>query len=249
MDLSDATAKSPSPLWGGVRGGGKIRNAIAEILAAAMFLSLTFTPASAQQASDVIAPEQASSTKAAQAVTAKTRMVVAANPTAAQAGLDVLRAGGGAADALVAVQAVLGLVEPQSSGLGGGAFLAWYDAASGKLTTFDARETAPAAATPDLFRDADWQATRLLRRRCRRALGRRARSTAAVGDCASPLRPPAMGVAVPAGDHARGTGFRRLAPPGFRDRRRRRPPRRTAFDAPLFLQCRRHATDGRPQAR
>ena len=56
-------------------------------------------------------------------------MVVAANPYAADAGLAVLRAGGNAADALIAVQAVLGLVEPQSSGLGGGGFLTWYDAA------------------------------------------------------------------------------------------------------------------------
>ena len=67
----------------------------------------------------------------------------------------MLRAGGSAADALVAVQTVLGLVEPQSSGLGGGAFLTWYDAASRTLTTFDARETAPAAATPQLFLGAD----------------------------------------------------------------------------------------------
>ena len=70
-------------------------------------------------------------------------------------GLDVLRAGGNAADALVAVQTVLGLVEPQSSGLGGGGFLTWYDAATKTLTTFDARETAPAAATPQLFLGTD----------------------------------------------------------------------------------------------
>lgn len=80
-------------------------------------------------------------------------MVVAANPHAVQAGATILEAGGTAADALVAVQTVLGLVEPQSSGLGGGAFLVWYDAASGKLTTIDGRETAPLAATPRLFQD------------------------------------------------------------------------------------------------
>jgi gamma-glutamyltranspeptidase/glutathione hydrolase len=62
-----------------------------------------------------------------------------------------LREGGSAADAMVAVQSVLGLVEPQSSGLGGGAFLVWYDAATGALTTLDGRETAPATATPTLF--------------------------------------------------------------------------------------------------
>jgi gamma-glutamyltranspeptidase/glutathione hydrolase len=72
-----------------------------------------------------------------------------------QAGADVLSRGGTAADALVAVQVVLGLVEPQSSGLGGGAFLVWYDAATGQVTTLDGRETAPLAATPQLFQDAE----------------------------------------------------------------------------------------------
>ena len=78
-------------------------------------------------------------------------MIAAANPLAVEAGADVLRAGGSAADAMVAVQAVLGLVEPQSSGLGGGAFLVWYDAATGEVTTLDGRGTAPMAATPRLF--------------------------------------------------------------------------------------------------
>ena len=77
----------------------------------------------------------------------------AANPIAAQIGADILRQGGTAADAMVAVQATLGLLEPQSSGLGGGAFLVWYDTASGKVTTLDGRETAPLAATPTLFQD------------------------------------------------------------------------------------------------
>jgi len=63
----------------------------------------------------------------------------------------VLRRGGSAVDAAVAVQAVLGLVEPQSSGLGGGAFLMHYDAATGHVTAYDGRETAPASATPELF--------------------------------------------------------------------------------------------------
>lgn len=82
-------------------------------------------------------------------------IVVAANPLAAQAGLDVLRSGGSAADAAVAVQAVLGLVEPQSSGLGGGAFITYYDAASRRVLAYDGREKAPAGATPDMFLDAD----------------------------------------------------------------------------------------------
>jgi gamma-glutamyltranspeptidase/glutathione hydrolase len=77
--------------------------------------------------------------------------VAAAHPHAVEAGLDVLRAGGSAADAAVAVQAMLGLVEPQSSGIGGGAFLLHYDAQTGRITAFDGREAAPAAATPGLF--------------------------------------------------------------------------------------------------
>jgi gamma-glutamyltranspeptidase/glutathione hydrolase len=80
--------------------------------------------------------------------------VTAANPIAVEAGLEVLRAGGGAADAAVAVQAALGLVEPQSSGLGGGAFMLYYDAQTGTTAAFNGREAAPAGATPDMFLDA-----------------------------------------------------------------------------------------------
>ena len=82
-------------------------------------------------------------------------MVAAANPLAVEAGLKTLREGGSAVDAAVSVQAVLGLVEPQSSGLGGGAFLTYYDAASRKVTAYDGRETAPAGATPDMFLGPD----------------------------------------------------------------------------------------------
>jgi len=81
--------------------------------------------------------------------------VAAASPLAVEAGVAVLKAGGSAVDAAVAVQAALGLVEPQSSGLGGGAFLLHYDAATGTVTAYDGRETAPAGATPDMFLDAD----------------------------------------------------------------------------------------------
>jgi gamma-glutamyltranspeptidase/glutathione hydrolase len=80
-------------------------------------------------------------------------IVVAANPLAAKAGLDILRSGGSAADAAVAMQAVLGLVEPQSSGLGGGAFITYYDAHSRQVIAYNGRETAPAGATPALFLD------------------------------------------------------------------------------------------------
>jgi gamma-glutamyltranspeptidase/glutathione hydrolase len=82
-------------------------------------------------------------------------MVVAANPLAAQAGLDVLRQGGNAIDAAVAVQAVLGLVEPQASGVGGGALMLTYSAEGSKITAYDGRETAPKNAGPDLFLNPD----------------------------------------------------------------------------------------------
>lgn len=134
-------------------------------------LMIFASSAPAQQTADSVQPEAAttgafhslspeiqaslSAKEAGQPVEAENWMVAAANPLAVQAGAKVLRAGGTAADAMVAVQAVLGLVEPQSSGLGGGAFLVWYDAASGELTTLDGRETAPLAATPRLFQDAD----------------------------------------------------------------------------------------------
>ena len=85
-------------------------------------------------------------------VTASTFMVVTANPLASQAGCDVLAAGGTAADAAVAVQMVLGLVEPQSSGIGGGAFMLYYNAATKSVQSYDGRETAPAAATEDYLR-------------------------------------------------------------------------------------------------
>jgi len=81
--------------------------------------------------------------------------VAAANPLAVEAGLEVLRRGGSAVDAAVAVQAMLGLVEPQSSGIAGGAFLMHYDGETGKVTAWNGREKAPAGATPDMFLDRD----------------------------------------------------------------------------------------------
>lgn len=82
-------------------------------------------------------------------------MVAAANPLAVEAGVQVLKAGGSAIDAAVAVQAVLGLTEPQSSGLGGGAFMVYYDAKTGRTTAYNGRETAPAGAGPAMFLGAD----------------------------------------------------------------------------------------------
>ena len=135
----------------------------------AVAFSLIASTTSAQEAADAVQPEGATDGSAAAIspaaaaaqlakeagtpVSAQNYMVAAANPLAVQAGVDVLARGGTAADAMVAVQSVLGLVEPQSSGLGGGAFLVWYDAASQSLTTLDGRETAPLAATPRLFQD------------------------------------------------------------------------------------------------
>lgn len=84
---------------------------------------------------------------------AKTHMIVAAHPLAAEAGLKMLREGGSAIDAGIAAQMVLNLVEPQSSGIGGGAFMLYWDAAAKTLTSYDGRETAPADATPELFLD------------------------------------------------------------------------------------------------
>ena len=82
-------------------------------------------------------------------------MVAAANPHAAEAGRSILRAGGSAVDAAIAMQMVLNVVEPQSSGIGGGAFLLHHDAEAGETTAYDGRETAPAAASQDLFLDAE----------------------------------------------------------------------------------------------
>jgi gamma-glutamyltranspeptidase/glutathione hydrolase len=84
-------------------------------------------------------------------------MVAAADPRAVEAGLAMLRAGGSAIDAAIAAEMVLNLVEPQSSGIGGGAFLLAYDAASRVVTSYDGRETAPAAAGPSLFLDSSGQ--------------------------------------------------------------------------------------------
>ena len=90
-------------------------------------------------------------------VYSRREMVAAANPLAVKAGADMLALGGTAVDAAVAVQMVLGLVEPQSSGLGGGAFIVTYDAAGKRVETYDGRETAPAKATDKYFIGANGQ--------------------------------------------------------------------------------------------
>ena len=82
-------------------------------------------------------------------------MVAAANPLAVEAGLKMLARGGSAIDAAIAVQMVLNLVEPQASGIGGGAFILHFDARKNNAVVYDGRETAPMAATPDLFIGSD----------------------------------------------------------------------------------------------
>lgn len=109
------------------------------------------TPINNNTAND---PEAATGYQLKTGVVAQNYMVAAATPAAAKAGEDILAAGGSAVDAAVAVQAMLTLTEPQSSGLGGGGFMLYWDAAEQKLYTVDARETAPQQATPELFLDA-----------------------------------------------------------------------------------------------
>jgi gamma-glutamyltranspeptidase/glutathione hydrolase len=82
-------------------------------------------------------------------------MVVTANPHATDAGEAILRAGGSAVDAAVAIESVLSLVEPQSSGLGGGGFMVYYHAADQSLSIYDGREVAPADAKEDMFLDQE----------------------------------------------------------------------------------------------
>ncbi|HUI63180.1 MAG TPA: gamma-glutamyltransferase [Steroidobacteraceae bacterium] len=98
-----------------------------------------------------------------QAATSHTAAVAAANPLAVEAGVEILRKGGSAVDAAVAMQAMLGLVEPQSSGVGGGAFMLYYDAAKRSVLALDGREKAPAGATADMFLDENGRPMTYLR--------------------------------------------------------------------------------------
>src|SRR5690606_12609684 len=98
-----------------------------------------------------INPEIATGRGASQFTQAAHYMVSSANPLATQAGVGILAEGGSAADAIIAVQLVLNLVEPQSSGIGGGGFLIGYDAATQKVQAYDGRETAPETARGNRF--------------------------------------------------------------------------------------------------
>lgn len=127
------------------------------LAAAALLLGACSTeaPETATPVSETVVVEQATAPGPQAPVMASPAGVAAAHPLAVEAGLAVLARGGSAVDAAVAVQAMLGLVEPQSSSIGGGAFLLHYEAASGRVTAFDGRETAPAGATADMFLNSD----------------------------------------------------------------------------------------------
>lgn len=127
------------------------------VLALLLLTACTAAPAPEAPSLDTgrAAPEAATGWTARAPVIARRFMVVAAHPLAAEAGREVLARGGSAVDAAIAVQAVLTLVEPQSSGIGGGAFLLHWDAEHGRATAWDGRETAPASAAPDRFLDAE----------------------------------------------------------------------------------------------
>jgi gamma-glutamyltranspeptidase / glutathione hydrolase len=122
-----------------------MRRLLAISLAFALASCATLPPASPLSSATIEAKPAGVWTKGA--------MIAAANPLAVEAGLEVLRAGGSATDAAIAVQAALGLVEPQSSGIGGGAFMLHYDAKTGDVMAYDGREVAPAGATERLFLD------------------------------------------------------------------------------------------------
>ena len=121
------------------------------LISRAALLLILFSGMSAPAAAPDAAPEAATAATKKSLVQARKWMVSSANPLASEAGRQVLREGGSALDAAITMQMVLALVEPQSSGLGGGAFIVNYDAKRRRVTTIDGRETAPAAATPQLF--------------------------------------------------------------------------------------------------
>ncbi|WP_305818310.1 gamma-glutamyltransferase [Photobacterium leiognathi] len=123
------------------------------LLLSACCFSLPVFANEASQASDNIEPEPTISQQSQQLVKGKEWMIATANKYASEAGADILSKGGSAVDAMITAQLVLGLVEPQSSGIGGGGFLVYWDNDNNQMTTFDGRETAPFAATPRLFQD------------------------------------------------------------------------------------------------
>jgi gamma-glutamyltranspeptidase / glutathione hydrolase len=127
-------------------------------LIAALSLTLVISPSGSQLVApdtsigrEFLSPEPPSGYAVKNIAYAHRDMVAAANPLAVEVGVGILAQGGSAVDAAIAVQMVLNLVEPQSSGIGGGAFLLHHDASSKETVAYDGRETAPAAATANMF--------------------------------------------------------------------------------------------------
>ncbi|MDX2307066.1 MAG: gamma-glutamyltransferase [Hyphomicrobium sp.] len=134
----------------GNRNRGRLLACARALLLAIPLSSVTIvTAAHAQRA--LIEPEGWTGWTRREAVTASSFIISTASAPATEAGREILRAGGSAVDAAIAAQLVLGLTEPQSSGIGGGAFILHWDAAQKSLRTYDGRETAPSAARPDRF--------------------------------------------------------------------------------------------------
>ena len=132
----------------------KMRNMLAaQALSAVLLAACDAVPSNGSGVSAVEPAEPTPTAVEAEVEAAwnKGAMVAAADPRAVQAGLEVLRNGGSAVDAAIAVHSVLGLVEPQSSGLGGGAFMVSYNRESNNITVYDGREVAPMAADENLF--------------------------------------------------------------------------------------------------
>jgi gamma-glutamyltranspeptidase/glutathione hydrolase len=127
-------------------------NTTKRLVVAFVFLSATI--AQAQAPTQDRSPEFPSGWTPKKAVTAARAMIATANPLATEAGFRILKQGGTATDAAIAAQMVLNLVEPQSSGIGGGAFIVHYQKQGNRVEALDGRETAPAAATPSRFLDA-----------------------------------------------------------------------------------------------
>ena len=133
------------------------------LCAGVLFFSSALTGSASNSIPD---PEPSTGWQDKEAVRAEHFMAVTAHPLATQAAYQILKAGGNAADAAVTAQLVLNLVEPQSSGIGGGAFMLYWDAKNKTLFSFDGRETAPGAADADYFKDSagelvKWREARL----------------------------------------------------------------------------------------
>lgn len=200
---------------------------------------------------DPAAPEQASGYRLGyKAKYSSKYMVVANTPLATKAGCDVLKAGGSAADAAVAVQAVLGLVEPQSSTVAGSAFMLYYDAASKKVQAYDGRETAPAAANGHYLVRQDQadpdSPTPVPSARRGGPIDRRAGRDAHAGAGARRPRQAEVEPVVRRRHRAGRKGLPGAAAAGQRHRRQRRQPGAGRQRHADLLQRRRHAARGAP---